>query len=123
MIFLTSKKQVQHIKTALSKVDMSVFKGDAHKVWMQFEAELLKNVKIMESANDIENIRKSFLSVSVNYVSLVETFGPFSKKIYVINCPMANNNKGGDWLSYTKEVKNPYYGKSMLTCGSIKKEY
>ena len=121
--FLTSKKQVQHIKTALSKVDMKLFKGDAHKVWMQFEEQLLKSIKVMESVKDIENIRKSFLNLSVNYVSLVETFGPFSKKIYVINCPMVNNNKGGDWLSYTKEVKNPYYGKSMLTCGSIKKEY
>ncbi|MDO9260494.1 MAG: efflux RND transporter periplasmic adaptor subunit [Flavobacteriaceae bacterium] len=121
--FSTSKKQVQHIKTALSKVNMSMFKGDAHNVWMQFEEQLSKSIKVMESVKDIENIRKSFLNLSVNYVSLVETFGPFSKKIYVINCPMANNNKGGDWLTYTKEVKNPYYGKSMLTCGSIKKEY
>lgn len=119
----TSKKQIQLIKTALSKVNMSLFKGDSHTVWMQFEEQLSKSIKQMESAKDIENIRKSFLSVSVNYVSLVETFGPFSKKIYRINCPMANNNKGGDWLSYTKEVKNPYYGKSMLTCGSIKNEY
>ena len=121
--FSTSKKQVQHIKTALSKVDMKLFKGDAHKVWMQFEEQLSKSIKVMESVKDIENIRKSFLNLSVNYVSLVETFGPFSKKIYLINCPMANNDKGGNWLSFSKEVKNPYYGKSMLTCGVVKKEY
>ncbi|MDP2088785.1 MAG: efflux RND transporter periplasmic adaptor subunit [Flavobacteriaceae bacterium] len=121
--FSTSKKQLKNIKTALSKVNMSIFKGDAHNVWMQFEEQLSKSIKVMESAKDIENIRKHFLNLSVNYVSLVETFGPFSKKIYLLNCPMANNNKGGDWLSFSKEVKNPYYGKSMLTCGSIKKEY
>lgn len=119
----TSKNQVKNIITAISKVDMNLFTGESHKVWLQFEEQLSKSMMLMESAKDIENIRKYFLSVSVNYVSLVETFGPFSKKIYVINCSMANNNKGGDWLSYTKEVKNPYYGKSMLTCGSIKKEY
>ncbi len=121
--FSTSKKQVKNLKTALSKVNMSLFKGDAHDFWMQFETQISKNIKTMESAKDIENIRKPFLNVSSNYISLVETFGPFSKKIYVINCSMANNNKGGDWLSFSKDVKNPYYGKSMLTCGIIKKEY
>jgi Cu(I)/Ag(I) efflux system membrane fusion protein len=35
---------------------------------------------------------------------------------------MANNNKGADWVSTSKEVKNPYYGQSMPTCGEVTKE-
>lgn len=121
--FQSSKKQLKLLKTALSKVDENLFKDDAHDVWIQFEEQLSKNILQIENAKDIEAIRKTFLSISVNYISLIETFGPFSKKIYMQNCSMANNNKGGDWLSYTKEIKNPYYGKSMLTCGTIKKEF
>jgi hypothetical protein len=36
---------------------------------------------------------------------------------------MADDNKGAVWISETKEIKNPYFGKDMATCGSIKKEY
>ena len=38
---------------------------------------------------------------------------------YVIHCPMVGSNKGADWLSSVPKVLNPYYGKSMLNCGSI----
>jgi hypothetical protein len=35
---------------------------------------------------------------------------------------MYNDKKGAIWLSETKEIKNPYYGKKMLTCGNVKEE-
>lgn len=31
---------------------------------------------------------------------------------------MANTNKGAFWISEDKEIRNPYYGKQMMTCGS-----
>jgi len=37
--------------------------------------------------------------------------------IYFQHCPMANDGKGADWLSKDKDIKNPYYGNQMLTCG------
>jgi Cu(I)/Ag(I) efflux system membrane fusion protein len=40
-------------------------------------------------------------------------------KIFVQKCPMANNNKGAFWLSINKEIRNPYYGEQMMTCGSV----
>ncbi len=38
---------------------------------------------------------------------------------YVIHCPMVGSNKGADWLSSVPQVLNPYYGDSMLDCGSL----
>ena len=32
---------------------------------------------------------------------------------------MANNNKGAFWISADTEIRNPYYGDAMLTCGSV----
>jgi Cu(I)/Ag(I) efflux system membrane fusion protein len=32
---------------------------------------------------------------------------------------MANDNKGADWLSFDKAIKNPYFGDKMLQCGSV----
>ena len=38
-----------------------------------------------------------------------------SQPIYQLYCPM----KKSSWLSSEKTIKNLYYGKAMLTCGSI----
>jgi hypothetical protein len=35
---------------------------------------------------------------------------------------MYNNNKGADWISEKKEISNPYLGKEMPTCGTVKEE-
>jgi Cu(I)/Ag(I) efflux system membrane fusion protein len=32
---------------------------------------------------------------------------------------MANGNQGAVWISTEEGVKNPYFGDTMLTCGSI----
>ena len=33
---------------------------------------------------------------------------------------MANDNNGADWLSSEEEIRNPYFGDKMLTCGLVK---
>jgi hypothetical protein len=43
-----------------------------------------------------------------------------SGSIYVQYCPMANEGKGGYWLSSQEEIMNPYYGDDMLHCGEVK---
>jgi hypothetical protein len=35
---------------------------------------------------------------------------------------MANRGKGAIWLSETKEIKNPYFGSKMMTCGKMQKQ-
>ena len=37
--------------------------------------------------------------------------------IYYQHCPMANDGKGANWLSKEEEIKNPYFGSMMLSCG------
>ena len=37
------------------------------------------------------------------------------KGVYVVFCSMAK----GSWLQTGKEIRNPYDGKKMLTCGEI----
>jgi len=33
---------------------------------------------------------------------------------------MADDNKGGYWLSTEKKIKNPYFGSKMIKCGKVK---
>ncbi len=75
--------------------------------------------KIMAAA-DIEAQRTAYASLSNEMIALVKKSGLSSGTLYVDFCPMAMNDKGGSWLSASKEIKNPYFGDSMLTCGEVK---
>ena len=45
---------------------------------------------------------------------------PNKTPVYIEFCPMANDNKGGYWLSTEEKIQNPYFGKKMLKCGEVK---
>jgi Cu(I)/Ag(I) efflux system membrane fusion protein len=58
--------------------------------------------------------------ISAGLFDLVRTVRYDKEKIYLLHCPMAFNNTGADWLSNATEIKNPYFGKDMLTCGEVR---
>jgi len=74
---------------------------------------------IAESAMDHQ--REHFEILSKDVADLIAITGT-SKKLYQAYCPMFNDGKGAIWLSEFKEIKNPYYGSKMLTCGTVQKE-
>lgn len=76
---------------------------------------------IGDNAGKLEHQREHFAILSKDVNDLLKTF-PAGQKLYQDFCPMYNDGKGAIWLSETKEIKNPYYGSKMLTCGSVKKE-
>ncbi len=73
--------------------------------------------KIAESRS-IETQRESFNGLSDNMIVLAQNFKVAEQSVFVQFCPMAD----ASWLSAEKEIRNPYYGSSMLKCGSVKKE-
>jgi hypothetical protein len=73
------------------------------------------------NAGNIEHQREHFESLSQDIYDLVKITGS-GKKLYYTHCPMYNDNKGANWLSETKEIRNPYLGKEMLECGTVKEE-
>lgn len=68
----------------------------------------------------IRELRLVFQSMSSAIIGLAKFINPMGEEIYVHHCPMVNNNKGANWLSLSREIRNPYFGDQMLTCGSIK---
>lgn len=114
---ISSAKQMSAI---LNKVDMKVFKGDAHDFWMKRNDKLKSQLKNAAATKDIQKLRIFFENISDEMILLLKTFGAMDKAIYIEHCPMVNNDKGADWLSLESEIKNPYYGEAMLKCGEVK---
>ncbi|MBL7471505.1 efflux RND transporter periplasmic adaptor subunit [Robertkochia sediminum] len=70
-------------------------------------------------SSDIEDQRTHLVILSDLMVTLASRMEDLPETLYVQNCPMANQNKGADWLSKQEHILNPYYGDMMLTCGSV----
>ena len=76
---------------------------------------------IGSNAGNIKHQREHFDMLSKDIYQLVKAFGG-GQKLYYDRCPMYNDGKGANWISETKEIANPYLGKAMPTCGTIKEE-
>lgn len=75
----------------------------------------------IENASEISAARNSFSGLSAQTLSLVQYSGPGENNtLFIAECPMAFDGKGGVWLQASETIANPYYGSAMLTCGSIK---
>ncbi|MET6991675.1 efflux RND transporter periplasmic adaptor subunit [Sediminicola arcticus] len=70
--------------------------------------------------SNLENQRDHFIALSDNMIAISKNLDQVSTSLFIQNCPMANKNKGADWLSWEKEIRNPYYGEAMMTCGEVK---
>lgn len=79
---------------------------------------LKSDAKIIEQAKNIETQRKAFFTMSDIMIGLAKENKMSDQTIFVQYCPMAK----GSWLSNEKQIVNPYYGKSMVSCGNVKSE-
>ena len=108
------------ILKALSGVDMSLVSGEAHMAWMKELAILNKTAEQITGSTELEPSRQAFIELSNSMITVVKTFGTSgTTPIYRFHCPMADNNKGADWLQNTSELENPFFGSSMFKCGEL----
>jgi hypothetical protein len=120
-----SKKIIQEASgtsEALSKVDMKLVSGAAHNDWMNYHSPIQGALKEIQSSGDIEAQRKSFSALSDNLYKSIKAFGLGGKEAFYEYCPMAFDNEGAYWLSDQEQIRNPYFGDKMLTCGSVKEK-
>jgi membrane fusion protein, copper/silver efflux system len=115
-----AKEAASGLRSSLGKADMKLLKGEAHDKWMELYTAMEKSIKSIASAGDIGAQREGFSSLSNRLFSTIQTFGIPGKTVYWQYCPMAFNDKGAYWLSELKEIRNPYFGDEMLTCGETR---
>lgn len=118
-----TQKAISQAKASLAKVDMKLLEGQAHNIWMDLLKTMQGSLDKIAQTADVEEQRKHFESLSDNLIEAVEYFGVVENTIYRQYCPMAFRDKGAYWLSGEKEIRNPYFGDMMLTCGEVKETY
>lgn len=83
------------------------------------EKEIAEIAKQIVSSEELEAERKAYQNLSHAFIQRIKEAGMESGNLYIAHCPMAFNNKGASWITIVKEIKNPYFGEAMLTCGGI----
>lgn len=118
--FTNAKKASSAMQKALSSINMSLFYGENHEIWMRHQNNLKIALQQAPNFKTIAEIRKAFEHISENMIAITNEFKPYGETLYVQFCPMVDNNKGAYWLSLSETIYNPYFGSKMLKCGSVK---
>lgn len=110
------------LETAIQQIDVSAFTAEQKTMYAEVKEDIQEHAEhISTNAGKIAHQREHFEMLSTDMYDLVKAVKS-SQPLYKDFCPMFNKGKGASWLSETEEIKNPYYGKQMLTCGSVKEE-
>jgi len=113
-----------HLRSALVNSDVGDAATAASNMAEGFGAERadLKNLaQQIADTDDLAQQRSTFATLTMELESLF-TDGITGGTMYKLHCPMAFDGQGADWYSEVAEVRNPYYGQKMLTCGSVTEE-
>lgn len=117
--------QYELVRAALAADDLAAAKKAAavvaampvihHENGVDAPPGYVQDARKFAGADSLKDAREVFKSFSKRAVHVAEGKPGY----YVAHCPMVPNNEG-DWIQISKEIANPYFGKAMLSCGSIK---
>ncbi len=112
-------KHYFELKDALVNSDANLASNKIKEVINSLDGDLKLSEpvqkKMIVSTKDIEKMRIAFSELSMEMVVLLKTKKLTNDTVYQEYCPM----KKMYWLSNESSIRNPYYGKIMLTCGSV----
>ena len=103
----------------LQQIEAGQLEGEAKEFWQEKQRSLLQHSAMNTNKENLQEMRENFVFLSEAMIKIVSTFGMGNEQIFVDYCPMANSDAGAYWLSEIREIRNPYYGEAMLTCGEI----
>ena len=105
-----------------AKESLHLLKGETKEAPAQgMSSQLERMLKTLSEQSDLENQRHEFIALSAHFIDWASQGLTSDETLYVQFCPMANDNQGAQWLSTEEEIRNPYYGDAMLSCGSVVK--
>ncbi len=108
------------VANSIKEVDMSLLKQpEAHMEWMMNLKELNSSLNDIAESRDIGAQRTAFVQFNQALYRSIKSFG-IGEQAFYQHCPMAMNNQGAYWISNNQEIRNPYFGNSMMSCGSTK---
>ena len=110
-----AKDTTQGIDNAAQKIAQLALAADAADPEVQNLLEQVEKAAKQIQGKDMEKAREQFFELSKPLLVYLNQYYSGNREFYRYYCDMAK--KG--WIQPRKGALNPYYGASMLTCGSL----
>src|SRR5216117_613394 len=104
-----SVKGVDEHANAIAKA----VKGDEMKM---LSPDVAKQAETLAKAKDLKAAREAFKPLSASLIKYLADNKAGKGTYHEAYCPMVK----ASWLQKETQIKNPYMGKEMLTCGTLK---
>tara|TARA_R110000744_G_scaffold28715_7_gene68918 strand:+ start:888 stop:1748 length:861 start_codon:yes stop_codon:yes gene_type:complete len=101
---------------SVTEVEMDKLSIEVHMAWMKVLKDLKTDIGNIAATKDVGKQRVYFKSLSKDMFEVIKV-SKSETPVYYQFCPMADSGKGANWLSLEEDIKNPYYGSQMLSCG------
>jgi len=109
------KEAAGKIKILAKKLNPASVTGEHASHFKNIPKNLVNAATSIEKSKDIDSTREHFKKLSQPMAMWAGMSKPSG--VDVAYCPMAKSS----WLQEKGSIKNPYYGKKMLTCGEVVK--
>ncbi len=113
------KIQAELAKDSIKGVDENAgaiakaVKGDEMKM---LPADVATQAETLAKAKDLKAAREAFKPLSKSLIKYLADNKAGKGVYHEAYCPMVKSS----WLQTEKDIKNPYMGKAMLSCGELK---
>ncbi len=112
---IVAARQAMEFSETVEKIDVKKLDVSDQQAFNKTKPSLLSGAGIIGTSTDIKNQREAFASFSAAMIVMAKAGKLSQQPVYIDYCPM----KKTSWLSASIQIKNPYYGSSMLTCGKV----
>jgi hypothetical protein len=105
------------LQSSLSSFSLSSFTSEQQEELKDIIEDAKEHAEHI-GKSEMDHQREHFKTLSKDMMDMVTITGT-ETTLYQQFCPMYD--KGSTWLSMSNDIKNPYYGSKMLTCGKVQK--
>lgn len=85
------------------------------KVIIKYRDKMVFDARHISESDALGHQREHFAALSGNMYEVLKAVKMNSNTLYEQYCPM----KKAYWISEIRDIKNPYFGNEMLTCGKV----
>lgn len=114
------------LQAALAEDDLATAKAKTEAIMEKtgHTGPLPQLLHQMLDADSLEAIRMPHFQKLSNAIIAAAQADPdaFPTPLFLMHCPMADDDDGADWLQNAQPLQNPYFGASMLQCGEIQEK-
>lgn len=114
-----ANERAKTFTAAIKEVKADQLDAAQKKTWAAYAEKLRFDGDHISETDKLAHQREHFTSLSKNMLAVVKAFKNNGMVLYEQYCPM----KKASWLSDEASIRNPYYGKAMEDCGTVKQTF